>query len=70
MLERSGYISTTYQTGRGDHSAGVSSLLLFANVAGAADWMTYETSSEVLRHQIPDGKFNWFEVPDVLGATG
>ena len=70
VLERSGYISTTYQTGQGDSIAGVSTVLLFETEAGARDWMTYETSAEVLRHELPDGKFNWFQVPDVPGATG
>ncbi len=70
VLAQSGYISTTYQTGEGDSIAGVSSVLLFETEAGARDWMTYETSSEVLRHQIPDGKFEWFQIPDVPGATG
>jgi hypothetical protein len=70
VLERSGYISSTYQTGQGDRIAGVSSVLLFETEAGARDWMTYETSAEVLRHQIPDGTFTWFQVPDVPGATG
>jgi hypothetical protein len=69
-LERSGYISTTYQTGVGDSIAGVSSVLLFETEAGASDWMTYETSAAVLRHQIPDGKFTWFQVSDVPGAAG
>jgi hypothetical protein len=69
-LESSGYISTTYQTGVGDSIAGVSSVLLFETEAGARDWITYETSAEVLRHQIPDGKFEWFQIPDVPGATG
>jgi hypothetical protein len=70
VLERSGYISMTYQTGQGDSIAGVSSVLLFETEAGARGWMTYETSAEVLRHELPDGKFNWFQVPDVPGATG
>ncbi len=70
VLERSGYLSTTYQTGQGDSIAGVSSVLLFETEAGARDWMTYETSAEVLRHQIPEGKFKWFQVPNVPGATG
>ena len=70
MLERSGYILTTYQTGRGDSIAGVSSVLVFETEAGARDWMTYETSDEVLRHELPDGKFRWFQVPEVPGATG
>ncbi|KRF28733.1 hypothetical protein ASG94_21105 [Nocardioides sp. Soil805] len=69
VLERSGYISTTYQTGQSDSSAGVSSVLLFETEAGARDWMTYETSTEALRHQIPNGKFKRFQVPDVPGAT-
>jgi hypothetical protein len=69
-LQRSGYISTTYQTGEGDSIAGVSSVLLFETAAGARDWMTYETSAAVLRHQIPDGEFKWFQIPDVPGATG
>jgi hypothetical protein len=69
-LARSGYISTTHQTGRGDRVAGVSSVLLFETEAGARDWMTYETSDEVLRHELPDGKFTWFRVPDVPGASG
>ena len=70
VLERSGYISMAYQTGQGDSIAGVSSVLVFENEAGARDWMTYEMSGEVLRHELPDGKFAWFEVPDVAGATG
>ena len=51
VLERSGYISMTYQTGQGDSIAGVSSVLLFENEAGARDWIIYETSDEVLRHE-------------------
>jgi hypothetical protein len=70
MLERSGYISTTYQTGQGDSIAGVSSVLVFETEAGARDWMAYETSDELLRHELPDGKFTWFQVPEVPGATG
>jgi hypothetical protein len=70
VLRRSGYISTTYQIGRGDSSAGVSSVLLFETKAGARDWMTYETSADVLRHQLPDSTFTWFRVPDVPGGTG
>ena len=70
VLERSGYISMAYQTGQGDGIAGVSSVLLFETEAGARDWMTFETSDEVLRHELPDGKFTWFQVPDVPGATG
>jgi hypothetical protein len=70
VLERSGYVSSTYQTGQGDSIAGVSSVLLFETEGGARDWMTYETSAELLRHELPDGKFNWFQVPDVPGATG
>lgn len=70
MLERSGYISTTYQTGQGVSSAGVSSVLLFESEAGARDWLAYETSADTLRHQIPDGEFKPFKVPGVPGATG
>ncbi len=70
LLERSGYISTTYQTGQGDRSAGVSSVLLFETEVGARDWMTYETSARALRHQIPGAQFKRFQVPDVPGATG
>ena len=70
LLERSGYISTTFQTGQGDSSAGVSSVLLFETEAGARDWVAYETSVEALRHQIPNGKFKRFRIPDVPGATG
>jgi hypothetical protein len=69
-LRRSGYISTTYQTGQGDSSAGVSSVLLFETAAGARAWMAYETSDDALRHQIPNGKFEPFLVPDVPGAHG
>lgn len=69
-LRRSGYISTTYQTGQGDASAGVSSVLLFETEVGARDWMAYETSNEALLHQIPNGKFDPFRVPDVPGARG
>ena len=70
QLERSGYISTTYQPAEGGHGAGVSSVLLFETEAGARDWMAYETSEEVLHHQLPDSTFKRFEVPDVPGATG
>lgn len=70
VLERSGYSSTTYQTGQGDGNAGFSSVLLFETEAGARDWLAYETSAELLRHQIPDGSFTRFEVCGVPGATG
>ena len=69
-LERSGYISTTYQPAQGDRSGGVSSVLLFETEAGARDWMAYETSDEALRHQIPGAKIKRFQVPDVPGAHG
>lgn len=69
-LRRSGYISTTYQPGEGDSSAGVSSVLLFETEAGARDWMAYETSGAAIRHQIPGVKIKRFEVPEVPGATG
>ena len=69
LLERSGYISTTFQPAEGN-GAGVSSVLLFDNEAGARDWLAYETSDEAIRDQIPNAKINRFEVPDVPGATG
>ena len=69
-LQRSGYISTTYQSAEGNHGAGFSSVLLFGTEAGARDWMAYETSDEALRQQIPDGKFKPFQVPEVPGADG
>ena len=69
-LQRSGYISNTYQPGQGDSSAGVSSVLLFETEAGARDWMAYETSDEALQHQIPGVKFKRFDVPEVPGANG
>jgi hypothetical protein len=69
-LRRSGYISTTYQPAVGDRSGGVSSVLLFETVAGARDWMAYETSDEALQHQIPGAKIQRFQVRDVPGAIG
>jgi hypothetical protein len=69
-LERSGYISTTYQPAEGDRSGGVSSVLLFETEVGARDWMAYETSDEAIRHQIPGAKIKRFQVPDVPGANG
>lgn len=70
LLERSGYISTTYQPAEGDRSGGVSSVLLFETEAGARDWMAYETSDEAIQSQIPGAKIKRFEVPDVPGANG
>src|SRR5215203_3994776 len=69
-LDRSGYISTTYQPARGDGSAGVSSVLLFETEAGARDWMAYETSDEAIQYQIPGAEIERFEVLDVPGAHG
>jgi hypothetical protein len=69
-LERSGYISTTYQPAVGDGSAGVSSVLLFETEAGARDWMAYETSDEAIQYQIPGTAIERFQVPDVPGAHG
>jgi len=69
-LQRSGYISTTYQPARGDRGAGVSSVLLFETEAGAQDWMAYETSDEAIQHQIPGAEIQRFEVPDVPDAHG
>ena len=70
LLLRSGYISTTYQAAEGDLSGGVSSVLLFETEAGAREWMTYETSDEAIRHQIPGAKIKRFQVPSVPGANG
>jgi hypothetical protein len=69
-LQRSGYISTTYQPAQGGSSAGVSSVLLFETEAGARDWLAYETSVAALRHQIPGATFKRFEVSGVPGAHG
>ena len=69
-LERSGFISTTYQHAQGERIGGVSSVLLFEAEAGARDWMAYETSDEALRHQMPDSKIERFQVSDVPGAQG
>ena len=69
-LERSGYVSTTYQQAQGERIGGVSSVLLFEAEAGARDWMAYETSDEALRHQMPNSKIERFQVPDVPGAHG
>ena len=48
-LERSGYVSTTYQPAQGERIGGVSTVVLFEAEAGARDWMSYETSDEALR---------------------
>jgi hypothetical protein len=69
-LERSGYVSTTFQPAEGAFSAGVSSVLLFETEAGAQDWMAYETSAEAIRHQLPDSEIKRFRVLDLPGATG
>lgn len=68
-LDRSGYISTTYQPAEGQ-GAGVSSVLLFYTVTGAQEWMAYETSLRAIRLQIPGAEIERFDVPDVPGATG
>ena len=70
LVERSGYISTTYQPAEGNHGAGVSSVLLFETEAGARDWMAYETSDDAIRQQIPGATITRFQVPDVPGANG
>ena len=69
-LERSGYVSTTYQPAQGERIGGVASVLLFEAEAGARDWMAYETSDEALQHQIPGVRFKRFDVPEVPGANG
>jgi hypothetical protein len=69
-LERSGYVSTTYQPAQGRRIGGVSTVVLFDTEAGARDWMAYETSEDALRAQMPDSKIERFHVPDVPGAQG
>ena len=72
-LQRSGYISTTFQHSDGDRGAGVSSVVLFETEAGARDWMAYETSDEAIQVQIPGAKIKRFrvlDVPDAQGWTG
>ena len=70
-LGRSGYISTTRQVAQGDRSGGVSSVLLFETGAGARDWMSYETSREVIRSQfLPGARIKRFQVPEIPGAHG
>jgi hypothetical protein len=70
LLERVGYVSTTYQPAEGDRQAGVSSVLLFDTETGARDWMAYETSDEAIHHQLPGATIRRFEVPDIPGASG
>jgi hypothetical protein len=70
VLQRSGYVSTTFQPAEGDFGAGVSSVLLFDSEQGARAWMAYETAESVLRFQIPEGEFARFRVRDVPGAHG
>ena len=69
-LERSGYVSTTYQPAQGERIGGVSSVVLFEAEAGASDWMAYETSDEALRAQMPSSKIERFQVSAVPGAQG
>jgi hypothetical protein len=69
-LERSGYVSTTYQPAQGERIGGVSTVVLFEAEAGARDWMAYETSEEALRAQMPSSKIERFHVSDVPGAQG
>ena len=69
LLQRSGYISTTFQPAQGEHGAGVSSVLLFETEAGARDWMAYETSDEAIQYQIPGAEIERFQVADVPAPT-
>ena len=69
LLEQGGYVSTTYQSAEGDHSAGVSSVVLFESEAGARDWIAYETSDEAIRHQIPGRRSSGFRSPTSLAPT-
>ena len=70
VLERSGYVSTTYRPAQGKRAGGVSSVLLFETEAGAREWMEFETSDEGVEQQIPGAKVKRFKVPDVPGAHG
>lgn len=70
VLQRSGYVATTFQPAEGEEAAGVSSVLLFDSEQGARAWMAYETLESVLRFQIPEGDFDRFRVRDVPGARG
>jgi hypothetical protein len=70
VLERSGYVGTTYQPAVGTGAAGVSSVLLFESKAGAEDWMAFETSREALEAQVPDARITRFRVAGLPGATG
>jgi hypothetical protein len=70
VLESTGYISSTYQPAEGDNGAGVSSVTLFETEAGAQDWMAYETTDEVILHQIPNADIERFEVSEIPGAHG
>ena len=69
-LERDGYLTSVYQPAVGSRGAGVSSVLLFENEAGARDWLAYETSGKVIRHQIPNARIKRFRVPEIPGAQG
>ena len=69
-LERSGYVSTTYQPAQGERIGGVSTVVLFEAEAGARDWLAYETSEEALRAQMPHSKIERFHVSGVPGAQG
>ena len=70
LLERrSGYVSTTYQPAQGERIGGISSVVLFEAVAGARDWMTYETSDEALRAQMPSRRSSGSRFPTSLAPT-
>ena len=70
LLQRSGFVSTTFQPAEGSHGAGVSSVMLFESDAGAREWMAYETSDDAIQAQIPGAKIKRFQVADVPGAHG
>ena len=68
-LERSGYVSTTYQPAQGERIGGVSSVVLFEAEAGARDWMAYETSDEALRPRCPARRSSGSRFPTSLAPT-
>ena len=52
LLQRSGYISTTYQPAQGEHGAGVAASCS-SRPRPAHALMAYETSDEAIQYQIP-----------------
>ena len=70
-LRRAGFISITFQPlSADDHSAGVTTILLFETAEGARDWLEYETSDEGIDSAVPGAKPERFTVRGVPGARG